>query len=525
MQRLATPALLLGLAALAAGALLSVYRPSWSRVWPALLIGGGLVLLLGLYGSFATSVRRALAGRNTRYGLNALVLIALILGVIALVEAVSYRHNWRADLTENKRWSLSPQTIKVVRELPVPVKALAFFRPDQPGKRAAEDLLRQYAARSDGKLTWETVDADRQPLVAKKHNVESYGTVVLEAKLPDGTAKEEKILEAEEEKLTNALIRVTRSGKRVIYFVKGHGEKDPASTDRTGYNQVKSALEKLNYEVKDLLLARETKVPDDAAIVVVAGPQRDLLASEVDALLAYVGRAGKVLFLVDPAVDRLQPGGLAPMLERWGLVLAGDVIIDVNPQGRAAGAGPEVPVVGDYVAHPITRDFRFATLFPVARTVTVKDKLAEGVTAQALARTTGESWAETSQTQIQTGQVRPDPNEARGPLTIAAVATVDARDVPAERKGAKARIVVIGDSDFASNGFVNLSGNRDFFLNTLSWLAEEENLIAVRPKESRNTPVFLTAAQNQVLFAVPVLLIPLSMAAAGVVVAVRRRAR
>ena len=140
MHRLGTPALFLGLAGLVAGFVLQTYRPSWTKVWPALLILGGLVLLFGLYASFAGNVRRALAGRSARYGLNAAILVVLILGVIALVEAVSYRHNWRVDLTENKRWSLSPQTVKIVGELAVPVKAMAFFRPDQPGKRTAEDL-------------------------------------------------------------------------------------------------------------------------------------------------------------------------------------------------------------------------------------------------------------------------------------------------------------------------------------------------------------------------------------------------
>ena len=522
MQRLGTPALLLGLAGVVAGVVLRTYRPSWTKVWPALLILGGLVLLLGLYALFASNVRRALAGRATRYGLNAAVLVVLILGVIALVEAVSYRHSQRWDLTENKRWSLSPQTIKVVGELPGPVKAVAFYRPDQPGKRTAEDLLKQYAARSDGKFTWEVIDADRNPLAARQYNVESYGTVILETTLKDGQTKQEKLVELEEEKLTNALIRVTRPGKRTVYFLKGHGEKDPSSSDRTGYNQMKAAIETLNYDVKDLLLARETKIPDDAAIVVVAGPQKDLLPNELEALVAYVDRAGKVLFLVDP----FQNAGLGPVLERWGLGLGGDVIIDINPQGRLAGAGPEVPVVGDYLAHPITRDFRFATFFPVARSVSPKEKAPEGVTAQGLARTSGESWAETNQDQIRTGQVKPDPGEARGPLTIAAVATVDAKDAPAERKNAKARIVLIGDSDFASNGFVNLSGNRDFFLNTLSWLAEEENLIAVRPKEaSRPQPVFLTAAQGQVLFLVPVVAIPLAVIVAGGVAVARRRGR
>ncbi len=520
MRRFATPALVIGLLGIALGGILRLYRPSWTMAWPAAVVIGGLLLLLGLYASFP-SVTGLWGRRSTRYGLNALVMIVLILGVIALVEAVSFRHNWRVDLTEDRRNSLAPQTVKVVRELPVPVKATGFFQPDQGGKRRAEDLLKQYAAQSDGKFTWEILDPDRDPLRARRYGVETYGTVVLEATSKSGSIKEEKILDAEEEKLTNGLIRVTREGKRVVYFLKGHGEKDPASSEKTGLSQIKAAIEKLNYEVKDLFLAREPKVPDDAAIVVVAGPQKDLLPSEIDALSGYVARAGKTFFMVDP----FQAPDVGPLLARYGLGLGNDVIIDTNPQGRLLGAGPEIPVVTDYVSHPITRDFRFATFFPVARTVTVAPKLPDGVTAQALARTSPESWAETNQEEIRTGQVKWDPGEARGPLTVAAVATVDAQGVSEERKGAKARIVVVGDSDFASNAFVNLSGNRDFFLNTLSWLAEEENLIAIRPKEARTTPVFLTAAQGQVLFWVPVVLVPLAMVVAGVSAFARKRGR
>ena len=524
MQRLVTPALVLGLVGIAAGGVLRMYRPSWTAAWPAALIVGGLCLLVALYVSFASEGRlRTLWGRRTtRYGLNAAIMIVLILGVIALVEAVSYRHSWRVDLTENRRHSLAPQTIKVLKELRSPVKATGFFQPDQGGKRRAEDLLKQYATRSDGKFTWESVDADRNPLLAKRYGIETYGTVVLEATPKEGPVKEEKVTDAEEEKLTNALIRVTREGKRTVYFLKGHGEKDPSSSERTGFSEVKAAIEKLNYGVKDLLLARETKIPDDAAIVVVAGPQKDLLPNETEALERYIARAGKALFMVDP----FQAPGLAPLLERYGLGLGNDVIIDVNPQGRLLGAGPEVPVVGDYESHPITQGFRLATLFPLARTVTVREKRPEGILTQALARTSGESWAETSQDQIKSGQVKPDANEARGPLTIAAVATIDTKEAPEERKGAKARVVVFGNSSFATNAFLNLSGNRDLFLNTLSWLAEEENLIAIRPRDTaRSAPVFLTAAQGQVLFWVPVVLVPLAMLLAGVYSVTSKRGR
>ena len=185
------------------------------------------------------------------------------------------------------------------------------------------------------------------------------------------------------------------------------------------------------------------------------------------------------------------------------------------------GAGPEVPVVGQYEGHPITQGFRFATLFPLARTVGILEPPPPGVTAQTLARTSSESWAETDRAQLDRGQVKPDPEDPRGPLPIAAVATVAAK--AGERAGARARVVVYGDSDFISNNFLHLSGNRDLFLNTLSWLAEEEDLIAIRPREARATPLFLTAAQSRLVFWLPVVVLPGAVVVSGIWVVVRRR--
>ena len=521
MQRLGTPALFLGLAGVVAGFALRFARPSLTKVWPVLLIVGGLVLLFGLYTLFATNVRQALAGRATRYGLNAAILIVLILGVIALVEAVSFRHNYRFDLTESKRQSLSPQTVKLLKELKAPVKATVFFVPGVPGKQTIEDRLKLYAASSDGKFTWEGVDLDANPLRASRYGAVTAGTIVLESELTKGQVREEKVQDSEEESLTNALIRVTREGKQVVYFLRGHGEKDLASNERGGLSQLKAALEKVNYTPQDLLLAREAKVPDDATIVVVAGPDKDLLPNELEALAAFVNRGGRLLVMA----DAFKAPGLGPLLERYGIALDNDVIIDVSGLGQMFNTGPEVPIVADYQPHPITQGFRLITAFPVARSVSVKEKPPEGVVAQALARTSPESWGETNQDQIRTGQVKPDAGEARGPLTVAAVATVDAKDAPADQKGRKGRVVVVGDSDFASNLALAAQGNRDFTLNILAWLAGEENVISIRPKEARAAPVFLTATQGQAAFLVPVVVIPLAMIVAGGVAVARRRGR
>lgn len=509
MRRLLDWAGYAGIAVLAAAAILPFARPEWARFrWT--LVAAGVVLVLLSLAVHLGRLREVFGRRTARYGVNTAVMVVVVLGIIGLVEAVSYRHNARLDLTENRRHSLSPQTIQLLQGLRTEVNAVAFFRTDQPGKRVAEDLLKQYARYAGGRFTWRVVDPDREPGLARRYGVESYGTVVLETK-----ERSEKVLDAEEEKLTNGLVKLTREGKRVIYVVQGHGEHDLASSDRAGFSEAKTALERANYEVKPLVLAREGKVPAGAAAVIVAGPRTDLLQPELDALDAYVGGGGKLLVMANPTILNPGPGeGLKRFLARYGVELGDNLVIEVNPIGRLFGIGPEVPIVQQYEPHPITRDMGgVSTLFPLTRSVAAAKTPPAGVTVQPLARTSPESWGETDRASLQAGQVRPDPQDARGPLPVAAVVTRD-----------KARIVVYGTSTLASNQFLNVQGNRDFFLNTVSWLAEQEDLISIRPKDTRQTPVFLTSQQAQAVFLIPVVVLPGVVLVGGIVTLVRRRA-
>lgn len=492
-----------GLALLAAAAVLPFARPAWGQARPWLL-GAGVALVLISLAVYLRDARQLLGRRTARYGINAGVMILLLLGIIGLVEAVSSRHNARIDLTENRRNSLSPQTIQLLGSLKTDVAAVAFFRSDQPGKRVAEDLLKQYARYGKGKFTWKVVDPDREPALARRYSIESYGTVVLET-----SAKSEKVTDAEEEKLTNGLVRLTREGKRVVYVVQGHGEHELASSDRQGFSEAKAAMERANYEVKPLVLAREGKVADDAALVILAGPRTELLAPEIDALDAYAGRGGKLLLMIDPFLGE----GLRKELARYGVELGDNLVVEANPIGRLFGIGPEVPIVQQYEAHPITRDMAgITTLFPLTRSVSAAKTPPTGVNVQALARTSPQSWGETDRQALNRGEAKPDPQDPAGPLTVAVVATKD-----------KARVVVYGTSNLAANQFINLQGNRDFFLNTVSWLAEEEDQITIRPKDTKQTPVFLTAQQGWAAFLLPVVVLPAVVLAGGIAAVVRRR--
>jgi ABC-type uncharacterized transport system involved in gliding motility auxiliary subunit len=504
-----------GLALLAALAILNLSRPpvmSGPRgpaIWWTLLVAGLALVLLSLL----VHVRSwgGLFGRRTaRYGFNTGVMVILLLAIVGIVETVSARHTARLDLTENKRNSLSPQTIQLLRDLKADVNAIAFFRSDQPGKRVAEDLFKQYARYGGTKFTWRLVDPDREPGTARRYAVESYGTVVLETK-----DRSEKVTDAEEEKLTNGLVKLTRQGKRIVYVVQGHGEPDLSNTDRPGFSEAKGAMERANYEVKPLVLARQGKVPDDAAVVIVAGPRTELLPPELDALEQYLGGAGKLLAMVNPTIlGGSQSDGLKRLLGKYGVELGDNLVIELNPIGRLFGIGPEVPIIQQYDGHPITRDLAgISTLFPLTRTVAGASNLPAGVSVQPLARTSPESWGETDRASLQAGQVKPDPQDPKGPLSVAAVVTKD-----------KARLVVYGTSNLAANQFLNLQGNRDFFLNTVSWLAEQEDLISIRPKDTRQTPVFLTSQQAQGVFLLPVVVLPGLVLLGGIFTFVRRRA-
>jgi len=508
MRRLADVAFYVGLIALAAAVIQPFALPSQGRFWRPLVVAGIVLVVLSAL-PWLAGARRKIGARTMSYGLNALVSILLVLGVVGFVEALSARHSKRFDLTENKRRSLSPQTVSVLRGLKTDVNVVGFFRSDQPGKRVAEDLFKQYAGFAGKKLTWKIVDPDSDPALARRYGVESYGTIVLETK-----ARSEKVLDAEEEKLTNGLLKVTREGKRTVYVVQGHGEHEIGNTDRPGFSEAKGALEKANYDVKPLALARATAIPDDAAVVVIPGPRTDLFPPEVDALDVYLGKGGKVLAMVDPPFPaRMQDATIKRFLGRWGVDLGDNLVVELSPIGRLFGIGPEVPIIQQYEPHAITRDLAgITTLFPLTRTVTPVKTLPTGVNVQPLARTSPESWGETDRQALEQGTAKPDPQDPKGPLPVAAVVTKD-----------KARIVVYGTSNLATNQFLNVQGNRDFFLNTVSWLAEEEDQITVRPKDTKQTPIFLSAQQGRVVALLPLVVLPGLVLAGGIVALVRRR--
>jgi ABC-type uncharacterized transport system involved in gliding motility auxiliary subunit len=462
-----------------------------------------------------------------RYGTQTLFSSLILLFALGLINFIAQRHNRSWDLTESGLFTLSSQTTQVLRSLPRDVRLLAFF---PTGRRAqAADLLRRYAEVSPH-LSYEFIDLDQDPDRAARYEVTQYGTVVLEVPhapgLPDVSGKPVRV-EAEEagqtsggksyllseEKLTNALLKVVRGTTKTIYFLEGHGEAEIASPELNGYARVRSVLEAQAFVVKPLFLGNNPQVPADCSLLWVAGPAHEPAAHELAAIERYLEAGGKAIFLVDPS-----PGaGLEKFLDRWGVTVGRDIVIDASGGGRLYGTGPALPVVKDYDGrHPITRNFRLTTLFPLARSLTPKENPGDAQ-VWPLAQTSPESFAEPYDGGRH--RLRFDPaHDRKGPLLLAVAVT------RAAKEGKEARLVVTGSSNFITNAFFDkTAGNGDFFLNCVNWVAQEDALIALRPHPRQDRRVELTEGQGRGIFWLVVIGMPLAALVAGIVVQLRRR--
>ena len=500
------------LAALAAGAARYLI---WREmdVWAEGLLIGGVVLGALFILARPAQVRAALTGRATRYGSNAVVMSIAFVGILIGLNYLAGRYHYRYDATELKEHTLSPQSVRVLAELDEPVTIIGFFAAGDYRRETFERLLDQYLYNSDH-LSYLVIDPDREPLKAQQYEPIPYGSLLLQS-----GERTEVVYTPDEQDITSALLKVISEQKKVIYFLTGHQERDPNGYENEGYSMVGDALRDQNYEVRTLNLAVTTTVPADAALIVVAGPQTEFIEDELARLSSYLTQGGKALVMQDPLYDV----GLDDVLLSWQVRFGEGVVID--PASSLMGSAA-APVVSAYRFSQITKDMSgLMTFFPLARPVEQTGADPTGsIVFSPLAETTPQGWAEQD---TESPESRLDEGvDTPGPLTLAA--TVEAPALLASEGMAanpdlKTRLVLVGDSDFASNEFVGSLGNGVLFLNAVNWLAEEESLIAIGPKSTQPRSVFLSQVQSSATFFVGVILIPLALLVTGIVVWWQRR--
>lgn len=515
----------LGVALVVAAVLVRALQPENVEVWRGLAIAGLVTILLYVAGQWR-EIGEAFQRRQTRYGALSAASVLIVLGILAGLNYVAHRQNKRWDLTAAQQFSLSDQTRKVLGSLAQPLQIEVYSRTD----RFAEfrDRLQEYRYASP-RVETSFIDVDRERQRAVQNQITAYDTVIV--RYGD---RVERATGSTEQELTNAIIKAVEGKSKKVYFVQGHREKDTASSDeRSGYNAIAQAMTRDNFVVEKLALATQPEVPADADVVVVAGPQVDYLPQEVAALKRYVEGGGKLLALLDPpeAADAPPLAHLMGFLQEWGFGAGRDVVLDMV--GQATVGSPEVPVVAAYPPHPIVDTLNVITAFPAAQTVTVST--AGGRTPQAFLETSPQSFSKQDLAVLRTGgQVTVDEakGDRRGPLVIGAALSADAPNAPpaaadpaapgAPPAPRQARLVVVGDSDFAANGSLGFGGNRDLFMNALNWLAGAESLISVRPRDPEDRRITLPPSGRGVTVLVAAA-IPIACFAAGLYTWWRRR--
>ncbi len=495
------------------------------RVWPQTKVIGLVLAIAGIasVGMYIvlnmSQLKRGLKRRSFVYSSNMLLVVVLVFGLLVLVNVFFSRHHHRFDFTASKVHSLSDQSIKILQNLKNDIAVKAFFREGNVGRVRMEDLLKIYVYHSP-RLKYEFIDPDKNPGLVKRYEIAQDGTTIFEY-----GDKDNRITTTTEEDVTNALIKVTREKKKVVYLLEGHGEHSGEVTEGTGYSFAKDDLSKMGYDVKKLQLALAETFPKDCALLIIPGPQKDLLPNELETIKNYLETGGRVFVMADPQTAP----GLLPFLAKFGFRLENDIIVD--SVSRLIGGDYFMPTLDQYEYHDITKNFRYATFYPLARLVETIDPKPEGViTSQVLGKTSANSWSKRDfklKDKMTLKDIAFDKTKDKaGPLSLAAVATIRAKAPAGATAGtapADGRMAVFGDSDFASNQYYSLSGNSNFFLNVANWLTEESDLISIQPKTQRPRTIMLSPSQGRIIFFVSVIILPLIVLVFGLSVWLRRR--
>jgi len=482
------------------------------------LVLGVFALVLWIVSS-REAVGALVGSRTTRYGANAVIYSLLFIGVLVALNYLGTLHHRRLDLTEDRAFSLSSQSITVAKNLEKPLKLYGFFEGGEDQR--ARSLYDSYAYASP-KITYELVDPDKHPELAEKYKISVMGTTHIQY---DGDKGEgTNITELSEENLTNGIIKVTKGVKKIVYFLTGEGEGDPDDTEHPeGMGSLRQSLEGESFEVRKLSLATQANVPADCNILVVAGPQKPLTQHVLDQIDAYLKGGGRaVVTLQAPRLDNPNAeAGLIKLMDSWGVKIGNDIVVD---QVLRLFAGPALglsPIVTTYGDHPVTKGFNQRTVFPMTRSVEPQGVNPKpGLAVTAIAKTSDTSWAEVDLEGIFKRQTATfHTGDRRGPITVADAIEADQQFTG---KDSHPRLIIYGSTEFADNQYVN-SYNRDLFMNSVDWLAGEEKAVSIRPHTVRASRMRLTVDQFNVLFALSVLMLPELLLIIGIAVWWERR--
>lgn len=527
---------------------------SWEPVPLGLIVAGAVIL--GLWFLFRVYFRQGdslkhpyWSRRSTQAGTNAFAATVSVFLIVGLINFLAVRHPVRLDLTENQQFTLSPQTQTLLTNLERPVNVILFDPSTNP---QTKELLDRYRRLAPQRFNYEFVDPQVQPGVAQEYGVNEFGEIYLESGDQRQSLRKESLEALTEAQLTNGIEQLLSNRTPKVYFLQGHGER-PLTAGQGGLENAVNALNDKNFVSEPLSLTQQSGIPEDADVIVVAGPQRPLFEGEVEALDEYLERGGSLLLMIDPKTDP----GLNELLDKWGIKIDDRLAIDATGSGRLVGLGPTVPIVREYGEHPITREFNDGiSFYPLARPV--ETRTVEGITESPLIWTEAESWAETNLASREL-EFNPD-SDREGPLSLGVALTKpvevgaspaeetteetsqenpeetteeipeataeetpetateetpeataeEASETVTEETQKEARLVVLGNSQFATNGWFEQQLNGDVFINTVTWLSKpDQNTLSIRPKPATNRRIAMTPVLGRAISWVALVILPL----------------
>ncbi|MFA4903188.1 MAG: GldG family protein [Desulfobaccales bacterium] len=427
--------------------------------------------------------------RQVLYGAGSALSVLLVVGILLLASLLANWHPLRWDVTKEQTQSLSPVSKALLKDITKPL-TLTVFLPEGAGERQTAKEIVQLYAFNNPQVSYHFVDPEKDPLKAQQAGYRYAGNVLL-----DYQGRHQMADQPDENAITNALRKVLKLERKKVYFLAGHGERDLNDPKPGGFQVAKKALDNEGYEVEPFNLLTRGAIPPDAAVVVIAGPKKPLMSTEVQSLKSFLEHGGRLLVMLEAFED----GGLKDFLAGYGVDLDNGLILDVNQVSQSLGLSAVMPIVSQYGPSKITQDFKnIVTIYPMARPLFLKER--QDITLLPLATTMSTSYEKLGKEWIKTERAAFDAvTDKKGPFSLAVQAEIkpappkpnqpqpggtDQKPAPAPKPEppaeSKTYMIVFGDVDFAANSFFNLFGNGDLFLNTANFLAQAMGQITVR---------------------------------------------
>jgi ABC-type uncharacterized transport system involved in gliding motility auxiliary subunit len=455
--------------------------------------------------------------------LQNLAFLFLFLAITGLLGWLSTRYVAEFDWTAGNRNTLSEASRKIFDLLDAPVNITAFVREEKVLRDRIKDQLERYRRYSNS-VTYAFVNPDTQPAQVREQGITVDGELVIEYH-----GHTEKVQEANESGITNAVQRLLQGGEHRLVFLEGHGERSPRGKGDADLGQFSDELARKGISISTLNLAQTPAIPENTNVLVIAGPRVRLMPGEVRLIQDYLNKGGNLLWLHDTG----DTNGLEPVLQQLGLQFLHGVVVD--PSAQLFGINdPTFVMVTEYPQHPATRGFSIMTLFPMASAL---EKNGQTDFQQvAVLSTLRHAWTETDSMKGNNKlQFDANKGERQGPLDIGYALARTRPAPPPKNAGNNAaentelpheqRVMVIGDGDFLANSYLGEGGNLNLGINFVNWLTQDERFINIPPLTATDRALNLSPIASIMIAIVFLFMLPLLFFASGAVIWFKRRKR